>query len=478
MLSIRESLVIRVTLGSVVVLLVALGLWNYSPSLAAETTSVYLPVVLRNFPPPPTVFGAEVKTFTDEAFIQLAVEARLSWVRIPAFLWDEIEPNAPLNGEHTYDWSKVPESSLLNIASNHMYAIATVKMTPSWAQKYSGVSCGPIAQENFTDFAAFLQAAVERYSQPPYNIHYWELGNEVDVSRTLVPPDYPFGCWGEEDDAYYGGSYYADMLKVAYPAIKAADPQAQVLIGGLLLDCDPADPDCNSPNAAKFFEGILLNGGDSFFDVVSYHAYPAYADPSDPLFFDEHHPEWDLRGGIQMGKIQFLREVMATYGVDKPMMLTESGLMCIESSPYCQPLGDEFLDSQSDYVVWLFVRSWAEGLQGAVWYTFDGAGWRGVGLVGDDPSNPRPAYRVFKFLTRELQGMDYTGQPVIPDELRGYVFSDSEKDVWILWSPDGVERNVTLPTGVTNIWDKLGNSVTISDNVLPVLHPVYVEFSK
>ena len=39
------------------------------------------------------------------------------------------------------------------------------------------------------------------------------------------------------NDPYYGGGYYAEMLKIVYPQIKAADPEAQILIGGLLLFC-------------------------------------------------------------------------------------------------------------------------------------------------------------------------------------------------------------------------------------------------
>jgi hypothetical protein len=39
----------------------------------------------------------------------------------------------------------------------------------------------------------------------------------------------------------FGGEYYGNMLKIVYPAIKSADPQAQVLVGGLLLDCDPVN---------------------------------------------------------------------------------------------------------------------------------------------------------------------------------------------------------------------------------------------
>ena len=74
---------------------------------------------------------------------------------------------------------------------------------------------------------------------------------------------------GDINDPYFGGEFYAQMLKAAYPAIKAADPQAQVLVGGLLLD----NPDVATNNTALFLEGILRGGGSPFFDAVSFHCY-------------------------------------------------------------------------------------------------------------------------------------------------------------------------------------------------------------
>jgi hypothetical protein len=79
---------------------------------------------------------------------------------------------------------------------------------------------------------------VARYSVPPYNVKYWELWNEPDVDPALaglIGGDIPFGCWGDSTDPYYGGGYYAEMLKAVYPRIKAADPQAQVARGRIAL---------------------------------------------------------------------------------------------------------------------------------------------------------------------------------------------------------------------------------------------------
>lgn len=440
--------------------------------------SIFMPLISKNFPPLSTAFGVEVHSFTDPGVIKLAVDARVSWVRIAAFDWNLIEPEAPIDNVHTYSWNKVAEGSLINIASNHMYAIATVKNTPYWAQKYPPYICGPIASDHLENFANFMKAAVERYSKPPYNVHYWELGNEPDIAKEQVTtPDNPFGCWGEFGDEYFGGRYYAEMLKAVYPVIKSVDSNAQVLIGGLLLDCDPNDPDCTYPVAVKFLDGILENGGAQYFDIVSFHAYPMFATPEDPFYGDLYQYKWDLRGGVLMGKINYINEVMDKYGVSKPIMLTEGGLMCHEASIYCQPAADDFLEAQASYVVWYYVRSWASGLQNAIWYTFEGAGWRDVGMIGSNVANPRPAYYAFRFLTSKLAEAEYTGKEV-PSEgaLRGYIFSKSGREIWILWPEDGQEHEYTLPAGYSQVLDIFGSQVIPENGAIKINAPIYIDF--
>jgi hypothetical protein len=120
---------------------------------------------------------------------------------------------------------------LIEASDRGLNIILIIRSTPSWAQKRSGVSCGAVKFEKLSAFSKFVGDAVARYSNPPYNVKYWELGNEPDIDPSLVPSDNPFGCWGDDTDLYYGGGYYAEMLKQIYPVIKAADPEAHVLIG-------------------------------------------------------------------------------------------------------------------------------------------------------------------------------------------------------------------------------------------------------
>ena len=161
-----------------------------------------------------------------------AVQGGSYWVRFDAFDWDRIEP-VP-STPPVYQWETVDEASLLNASQNGLNLIAAVKYAPGWAQKYPGSTCGPIKSEAFGRWADFLSSLVNRYKNPPFNIKFWEMGNEPDAPVWYTKS--VFGCWGDINDPYFGGEFYAQMLKAAYPAIKAADPQAQVLVGGLLLD--------------------------------------------------------------------------------------------------------------------------------------------------------------------------------------------------------------------------------------------------
>ena len=162
-----------------------------------------------------------------------------------------------------------------------------------------------------------MEEAVTRYSKPPYNVKYWELGNEPDVDPANMPPNAVYGCWGNINDPYYGGGYYAELLKAIYPRIKVADPDAQVLIGGLLLDCDPTNPpiDANTGlprncTPSRFLEGILLNGGGEFFDSVSFHAYDYYGSNLGEYSNANWHSSWNTTGPVLTAKVNYLRKLL------------------------------------------------------------------------------------------------------------------------------------------------------------------------
>lgn len=438
----------------------------------SDAIKLYLPIISRKFPRPLSIFGIEANSLTDLSVLRKAAETGNYWVRIHAFDWDEIEPTHT-EPVATYNWAAVDETSLRNIANSGMQTIAVVKHTPDWAQKEPGVSCGSIHVDALDDFADFLTAAVRRYSQHPYNVKYWELGNEPDIDPDLVPPDHFFGCWGDSSDEYYGGGYYAEMLNKAYPAIKAANPDAQVLIGGLLLDCDPTNPPAGENcQPAKFLEGILRNRNGPNFDIVSFHGYSQYKESQ---IDDETYTSWDQRGGVVLGKIDFLREVMTTHGVDKPIIHTEGSLLCSEKNlTECDPPGIDFYEKQADYVIWLYVRNWANNVMGTIWFSFPGDGWRYGGMLGS-PNDPKPAYQAYDFMTEILTNATYISPVAEYPELNGYAFTKEGNTIWVLWSSDYSPRTINLPPGLISVYDKFGNIITPTDGDLTITSPVYVE---
>lgn len=440
----------------------------------------YLPVV--HFQPgTPASIGTETHSAATLETADKIQQANIKWARVPALNWAAIEPNR--TNPPTYDWSSVDEANLINLAERNVKVIATIRFTPGWAQKYPPNTCGPVSESALDAFAAFLGEAVKRYSQAPYYIKYWEIGNEPDIATGSVAPDSNYGCWGDDRrnpdgsyvDPYFGGGYYAKMLEKATPAIRAADRAASVLVGGLLLDCDPTNPpagkDCQP---SKFLEGILVNNGKnngaSYFDFVSFHAFPGYDGAE---IGDENHPYWSHRGGVVLGKIDYLRSVMASRGVSKPLFHSEGALLC-PIAELCSPPGSDFFEAQADYVVWLYTRNWANGLVGTIWHTFEGPGWR-YGQLLDSFGEPLPSYYALQFFTEELRGVNFSQQLFSYPGLRAYEFKSNWKRIHVLWSPDDQPHPIALPIGVLRVVDKYGNLVVPQNNQLDVKSPLYIE---
>lgn len=431
--------------------------------------NIYLPLVLADFPPPPPVFGVEINRGNVAATISQAADAGVYWVRYNGILWHEVEPV-----QGNFDWGALDSvaSEIQMIRANGMEPMVIVRGTPAWAQKVPGYYCGPVKEEYLDAFANFVRQVVERFKVMPYEVKYWEVGNEPDVHPEAVGPDSPYGCWGDLGDEYYGGRYYATMLRHVYPAIKQADPTAQVIFGGLLLVCDPARPP--SPNyckAAEYLDGALLSGGASYFDILAYHAYPYwYPDPAN-YEWDLQQPYWKHRGGVVLGKLDYLREVLTRYNVQKPIIMNEGGLMCGWSGGdnYQRCLGGALYNAQANYVVRLYARAWSNNVMGTVWYTLNGPGWRAGGLL-DDNQQPRAAYSAFRFLANLLKEAKYAGR-LSSATLEGYAFRNNKthRMYQIYWSNDSAMTfNLPRPAGTLAVYNQFGENITPTTDTITI----------
>ncbi len=416
--------------------------------------TVYLPLIAKKYPPFPSTFGVQMWKIDNTGGLQQAQEAGVRWVRFSAFAWDQIEPVR--TDPPTYNWNQVDETSLINAHANGFQVIATVQFTPQWAQKYNGSYCGPIREDALDEFAQFLSALVERYKNPPYNIKYWELGNEPDAPVWYDRSG--FGCWGEESDTYYGGGYYAQMLKSAYPAIKAADPQAQVLLGGLLLDHSPSFKDDNVP---RFLEGILREGGGPYFDIVSFHAYTYYRGNIGRM----GNLNWSSLGTAIPEKVDFVRSVLRNYGFEnKPLINTESALLCSEPINEC-------LETQAMYIPRAYAEALALRLPGQIYFAMINEGWRYTGLVYPDLT-PKPAYRAYRTAAEWMGDVRYVAPVTTYEGITGYLFArfETNAQIQVLWSTDGNPRNITLPAGAVayNRYGEFWGTGTVSVDFSPI----------
>lgn len=454
-------------------------------AVAGQNTALYLPLVMnRSGRQNPVLylplvfdrsgyvspFGYEIYK-PDQIFNQQtrnhARALGASWTRINTVSWREVQPTqgAP------YNWSVLAEfEGVLAVANElNLIPIVVVDDYPQWATLNDPfpTSCGALREDRFGDFANFMRALVERYKGAPYNVQYWELGNEPDVDPTLVLPDNVFGCWGDIDAPNYGGEHYGNMLKVVTPAIRAADPQAKVLIGSLLLATPNSSPGQGKPE--NFLRGILSVGAAPDFDILGYHAYVTSAlNVSDVDLYGPPPSNtniWTDLGGFTLGKARYLRAVMAEFGVSKPLFLTEAGFRCLPSYPRCANPGpnytQEFLEPQADYLVRTYVRAMAEGIEQITWFTLNGPGWDDSGLL-NSRRTPRPAYVAYRELTNQSQlgetrpvGVDYGGN------IEAYRFRRSTIVVDVLWSRNGSQTQVDVPEAqFVDAYDRNGARIT------------------
>jgi len=414
------------------------------------TGTVYFPLIAKDFCPATLErmpFGVQVLSeVNDPAAITLAGEGGAHWVRT-SLSWATIEPTNtdPAN----FNWTTY-DQRFANLAAAGLTPIVIIGGNPNWAAEYP---CGPINDANLPDFADFLTAVVSRYKGPPYNVKYWELYNEPDNGD---PINYGWlgGCWGNS------GAEYAHMLSVAHPTIKAADPEAQVVFGGMAYDWfedDELFPQNPGPFVRSFIEDVLSNGGGNYFDVMNFHYYPAFAYRWENLYDCA-----GVRGKGVICKATYLRDKLATFGVDKPFVCTEINQWSGE-----QHGGSD--EKQSAYVVQSMVRGTSADLRAIIWFTlvdFEEE-WK-YGLLNPNYS-PKPAYLAYQTLTEELAGARYSRR--LPDEETGssqieayeFTLPCPDRLLWVVWTNADTRRRMDFPVSRLRVVDKFGNETIVID---------------
>jgi len=442
-------------------------------NLSSIPTTVYLPTVQKEFPLQ-TIFGVQTRWIASNEEFDRISKLGISWTRKDLY-WPIIE-----GAEGQYNWDKVSdfEQDLIRTSVTHIRTILVINNTPEWARLYPNSECGPIRRDKFKAFGEFVYQVVKRYSSPPFNILYYEIWNEPDIDPALF--NYQgtgIGCWGDNNDEFYGGGYYADMLKVVYPRVKSANPNALVLVGGLLLDCDPRGnlSACqqvgNNPKPAKFLEGILRNQGKDYFDGVSFHAYDQYYGSIGQYGIRNWSSSWNTTGPTIIAKSNFLKEVLQKYNAgEKFLMNTESAVLCESCTN-----DPNYELTKAYYIPQAYSVALSLGLRANLWYS--SMGWRNSGLIKPDGTPIQPVYNSYLHARQTLLNSRFVKELNLTNGVKGFEFVRDNTQIWVVWSLDGNSHSVDLPQLPSKITNPEGQLLQPSSSIQITIEPLYIEFS-
>lgn len=440
-----------------------------SENILDDPMVIYMPIVLNDFPHK-NIMGAQLTEINDQNGLSLMFDANSAWTRLD-YRWRVVQPT-----EETIEWSNASsiDQQLINAASRKMEVILILGDTPIWAKFPEWACGGKINPEKYNYFGDFIFDFINRYSHPPFNVKFYELWNEPDAADFL-------GCWGDPTEPYYGGEAYGEMLKVAYQSAKLANPNVEILIGGLLLDCDPKlglknqDGSLKDCRSANFLKGILESEAGDAFDGVAFHAYDYFSVNGSLGEYSNSNfaAKWDTTGPVTLEKAKFVRKILQDYGYsNKYLMNTEAGLLCAD----CDPLNKTMQITKAYYVAQEFSAALADGYMTNIWYSVYGD--RNSGLMKLD-NNPYPAYYAFSFTSSALQNHDFVRKIDLDPKVMGYEFiSKSGTRQWVLWSIDGKNHKISLnsiPSSVHKISDSgKGEVVELSTIVVIGIAPVFL----
>jgi hypothetical protein len=177
--------------------------------------------------------------------------------------------------------------------------VGLLNSAPGWATRGLPAITSPPASA--ATFATFAGTVASHFAG---RIAAYELWNEENaVQFWTAGPD------GPQPDRF------ADLLKAAYPAIKAADPGATVVLGGLSptlnffsITKDPVD----------YLGNVYAAGAGDSFDAVGFHPY---------LFTNSAEARFSAgKAGSPIGLYTALRQTMAANGDrGKQIWATEFG---------------------------------------------------------------------------------------------------------------------------------------------------------
>jgi hypothetical protein len=357
----------------------------------------------------------------------VAQAAGVKWSR-EEFQWARIEPR---RGE--YQWEFYDQ--LLATAKQHgIQVYAIVGYWSGWTKPYTA--------EGIADYVHFLEALVRRYGP---DIRQWEIWNEPNIFFWQGPKD-----------------LYAELLKKSYDAVKAIDPQADVLgLSTAGIDFD-------------YIQHMLKL--DAPFDILTIHPYRRSL--QDQAFLDDLRKVSDL--------------VRRPDGSARPVWLTELGWATYHPhNTLKQDFAPTTLRAQAELIARCYLLSIVSGIEPRTfWYNFRNDGEdpfyfeHQMGIV-DWQFRPKPAYRAYAVLARTLAGLRPVGQLPLAEGTMAWSFAeelnptrpddpaDQSRSLSVLWNPRR-DIDVVLPVRSAKVRrvNAMGESIELVSRAGEVVVPL------
>lgn len=242
--------------------------------------------------------GNRVRAEDVDAAVSLMGEAGVQWQREELF-WDRVqkEPGGPIiwngDGSGFYDYDRVIGAQVaagINI-------LGLLDYNPAW---FKGQNPPPEAW--IEDWGNFVYAAVAHYGRDRGWIKHWELWNEPNLREA----GYESGLYKVKD--------FVRILEVGRAAVKSADPEAKIVMGGMAGLTEASRP--FDYDSLDYLDQVGKLGGWDQVDIIAIHPYHP-APPEDSV------QRFDRRVNLR-DELRHLDQLMLRYG-SKPVWITELG---------------------------------------------------------------------------------------------------------------------------------------------------------
>ncbi|HEU5010897.1 MAG TPA: hypothetical protein VFT66_00015 [Roseiflexaceae bacterium] len=233
----------------------------------------------------------------DEAYIEQSLrqvrEMGASWI-VDLFPWAYVQPRS----RYGFDWAG-SDMIIKHAARQGLQVVARIDIVPQWARP-ADTNDRYLDPDHYVDYADYVVAFLQRYR--PYGVRHVIIWNEpnLDFEWGQRPPD---------------PGAYAALLKVVYPRVHAAVPDAVVIAGALSPGPDLGDG-TKRMGDAQYLASLYDAQAAPFFDMLAVHNYGYKSGPDAPANESE----------VNFRRVEVVHDEMKKFGDgDKQIIMTEGG---------------------------------------------------------------------------------------------------------------------------------------------------------